>query len=249
MIGSNNRMTKNLAVKLERVSKIYLVHHEKPTLTERVIKRDMTEKFRALDGIDMEIYRGEKVGIVGVNGSGKTTLLKIIIGVATPSSGKVSAWGKVVSLIDLQAGFHPDLSGYENIFLNGLIVGMRKAEIINKMDMIVRFADIGKFIDAPLYTYSWGMKLRLGFSVAVNSDPDILVLDEGTIVGDKEFQEKCGDKIDEFYRAGKTIIIVSHWLALLEKWCERIIWINGGKIVEDGGLEVVENYKSVLVKK
>ncbi|MGD9129364.1 MAG: ABC transporter ATP-binding protein [Candidatus Woesebacteria bacterium] len=233
---------RKLAVSLQKITKIYTLHHEKPTFAENIIRRRRKEKFKALNKIDLKIYQGEKVGIIGANGSGKTTLLKIITGITTPSRGKVKTNGKIVSLIDLSAGFHPDLTGEENIFLNGLVIGMSKKEIKQKFKKIVEFADIGQFIDAPLYTYSAGMTLRLGFAVAVHSDPDILVLDENVAVGDERFRIKTEEKIDEFFEKKKTIVIVSHWLEFLKKNCERILWLEKGKVKRDGKKDILKSY-------
>lgn len=224
----------DLAIKLTNLTKTYQLHHEKPTLVENIFGRSKRELFTALNGVNLEIKKGEKVGIIGPNGSGKTTLLKLISGITTPTKGSVKIWGKVVSLIDLSAGFHPELTGQENIFLNALLVGMGKEEVKSKYDEIVRFADIGGFIDAPLFTYSSGMRLRLGFSIAVAADPDILILDEGIAVGDEDFQKKSSAKIEEFFRQKKTVIVVSHWLDYLKKHCRRIIVMDNGKITNDG---------------
>lgn len=187
-------MKKKVSVSLERVTKQYVIRHEKPTLTDHIFQRSWSEEFKALDDVSTVFHPGERVGIVGDNGSGKTTLLKIIAGITAPTSGDVAVRGKVVSLIQLDAGFHSDLTGLENIYLNGLIVGMSRQEIQKKIKKIVQFSGIEKFIDAPLYTYSDGMKLRLGFSVAIHADPDILILDEGFMAGDAEFQNKIKKK-------------------------------------------------------
>lgn len=230
MAKRNNR--KQPAISLKNVSKVYTLHHEKPTFVETVLKKSYSEQYTALDNINLDIYAGEKIGIIGPNGAGKTTLLKIISGITTPTSGSVKVRGKIVSLIGLDAGFHDELTGEENIFLNGLIIGMSKDKIRKKFNDIVAFADIKQFIDAPLFTYSQGMKLRLGFAVAVHSDPDILLLDEGFSVGDESFRKKSMERIDDFFKAGKTVVMVSHWVEFLEKICERMI------AVEDGGLVI-----------
>lgn len=231
-------------VVMRGIKKSYVVHHEKPTLVESVMKSGYREKFLAIDGVDLEILKGQKVAIIGPNGSGKTTLLKIMAGITVPTSGESFTRGKIVSLIDLQAGFQPDLTGFENIYLNGLIVGMSKEEIKEKVLDIVKFADIGRFIDAPLYTYSLGMKLRLGLAVAINSDPDVLILDEGILAGDKNFRLKTLEKLEEMFRAQKTIIMVSHWLEILKKLCDRVIWMEKGRIYMDGGVEVFGIYEN-----
>lgn len=240
--------SRKIAIKISNLKKKYVVRHEKPTFIEQIFNRSKKKEFEALKGIDLTIYKGERVGLVGTNGSGKTTLLKIISGIATPTSGKVKTQGKIVSLIELTAGFHPDLTGEENIYLNGIVIGMSREEIKKKYNEIVEFADIGDFIDSPLYTYSDGMKLRLGFSIAIHASPDILVVDEGITVGDKQFQLKSGDKLEEMFRENKTIIVVTHFAGYLEAHCDRIIWINRGKIHEDGGLDVIENYVSYYWK-
>lgn len=231
-------MKNNYAVKLSRISKDYIIHHEKPTLVEKVLKK-RNVKFRALHNINLVIKKGERVGIVGPNGSGKTTLLKIIAGIAAPTKGEVVTQGRVVSLIDLEAGFHPDLTGEQNIYLNGMLLGMSKKEMSNKISDIIKFADIGQFIYAPLFTYSEGMKLRLGFSIVTVCKPDILILDESFSVGDADFQKKTINKIREFEKNGATIIVVSHWLEFIKKNCKRIIVLEKGKILHDGGIKSI----------
>jgi len=237
-------MTIPTAVELINISKKYVVRHEKPTLVDQIFKKGRKKKFWALRNVNLIINKGERVGIVGRNGSGKTTLLKIVNGIARPTSGKVKTNGKVVSLIDLTAGFHPELTGEENIYLNAMLLKMDKKTTKKRFKAIIRFADIGSFIDAPLYTYSEGMKLRLGFSVAVHSNPDILILDEVMSVGDRDFQKKSFARIQEFYNRGKTIILTSHWESYIMENCDRVIWIDKGKIVMDGKTRsVLSKYK------
>lgn len=231
------------AISLRNVSKQYVLHHEKPTFVDRFFGKNYNEKFMALSNVDIEIPQGQKVAIIGENGSGKTTLLKIISGVTQPTHGKVATQGRVISLIDLEAGFHPELSGYENIAMNGLVVGMSRKEIASRMQQIIDFADIGSFIDAPLFTYSEGMKLRLGFSVAVHAEPDILVLDEMIATGDANFQKKCFDRIEHFFQQNKTIITVSHIMEFIEPHYQRIIWMENGKVKMDGDKKVVAEYR------
>ena len=222
----------SIAIRLTGVSKRYTIHHEKPTLVEKLVNgRD--EEFWALKDINLTIKKGERVGIIGPNGSGKTTLLKIIAGITTPTSGTVETHGKIVSLIDLEAGFHPDLTGIQNIYLNGMLLGMKKREIDGKLDAIIRFADIKQFIDAPLFTYSSGMKLRLGFSIAIHADPDVLILDEGMHVGDNNFQKKSQNRIKHFFRGKKTIVIVSHWIDYIKNSCERIVSVERGRVTQN----------------
>lgn len=244
-------MTKKLkpiAVELKNVTKRYLVHHEKPTFSEHLIKGSKKEVFTALDHINLTIYKGEKVGIIGPNGAGKTTLLKIISGITTPSGGKIVTKGKIVSLIDLEAGFHPDLSGEENIYLNGMVIGMSKKELSRKIVQIVDFADIGQFIDAPMYTYSSGMKLRLGFAIAVHADPEILILDEGMATGDQWFRTKAQKKLDDFFAKNKTVIVVSHWLDELQSICNRIVWVEHGMVKKNGTTGLLHTYKTQISK-
>lgn len=233
-----------IAIKLTHVSKEYIIHHEKPTLVEKFYK-GRNEKFWALKDINLTIRKGERVGIIGPNGSGKTTLLKIIAGITTPTSGAVETNGRIVSLIDIEAGFHPDLTGYQNIYLNGMLLGMTKQEITKKLHTIIQFANIKQFIDAPLFTYSSGMKLRLGFSVAVHADPDILILDEGLNVGDEYFQKKAFAKIESFFKQNKTIITVTHYMEFIQKYCDRIILLKEGQLLCDGGPSIVAYYKKL----
>lgn len=235
-------MKDNIAIKLTSVTKRYVLHHEKPTFVEDVIMRKKKENFLAIDNLSLIIKKGEKVGIVGHNGSGKTTLLKLISHITVPTKGKVVINGKIVSLIDLDAGFHPDLTGEENILLNGMVLGLNKEEIIKNYSNIVDFAGIGKFIDAPLYTYSSGMRLRLGFAVAIHANPDILVLDENISVGDEEFKKRINDKINGLAHSEKTIILVSHFRQYLEEFCNRYIVMSHGKIIMDGKEKILTSY-------
>ena len=220
----------NIAIKLGNVSKKYILHHQKPTLVENIFKLGSKEIIWALKNINLEIKRGEKIGIIGDNGSGKSTLLKIITGITTATTGKIKVNGRVVALIDLEAGFHPELTGEENIFLNGMLLGMNKQEIKKSFDKIVEFSGLGKFIDAPFYTYSNGMALRLGFSIAIYSEPDILLIDEILEVGDQEFQKKSYQKMQELFEKGKTILFISHYLSSILKLCTKTLWLDNGKI-------------------
>lgn len=225
-------MKQNIAIKLTNISKRYTIHHEKPTLVER-LTNGKDEEFWALKDISLTIKKGERVGIIGPNGSGKTTLLKIIAGITTPTSGTVETHGRIVSLIDLEAGFHPDLTGIQNIYLNGMLLGMSKYDITKKLDRIIRFADIKQFIDTPLFTYSSGMKLRLGFAVAIQAEPDTLILDEGFSAGDTNYRTKSLNKIQEFLQMGKTVLFVSHWLEFIQKNCRRILTLENGRIIKN----------------
>lgn len=224
--------SKNLGevvIDLQRVGKKYIVHHEKPTLAEdvgRKLRFQKEEEYWALREVSLQVRMGEKIGFYGPNGAGKTTLLKIIAGITEPTEGVVKTKGRIISLIDLEAGFHPDLTGQENIFLNGLVIGMSREEIEAKFAQIVDFAGIGDFITAPLYTYSSGMKLRLGFSVAIHAKPEILLLDEAMAMGDEEFQKKSKQKIDQIFESGATILMVSQLMYYLKINCRRIIKVQ-----------------------
>jgi len=233
-----------VAIKLVGVTKQYVIHHEKPTLVEKFVKgRD--ETFTALNNINLTIKKGEKVGIIGPNGSGKTTLLKVIADITTPTSGNIRTQGRIVSLIDLEAGFHPDLSGYQNIYMNGIVMGMKKSEINQKIQSIINFANLKQFIDIPIYMYSEGMKLRLGFSIAIHANPDILILDEALAVGDKEFKIKAEHQM-KFFAKEKTLVFSSHFKTDVKKYCKRIISLQRGKIIEDASLNHCKKYFKYL---
>ncbi|MEK7119077.1 MAG: signal peptidase I [Patescibacteria group bacterium] len=220
------RQNTHIAIKLTGVSKRYTIHHEKPTLVERLAK-GKDEEFWALKDVNLTIKKGERVGIIGPNGSGKTTLLKIIAGITTPTSGTVQTNGRIVSLIDLEAGFHPELTGIQNIYLNAMLLGVNKNKISQKLKSIIAFAAIGRFIDAPLFTYSAGMKLRLGFSIATHSDPDILIVDEGLSVGDMDFRQK-GLAVFRTLPRTKTILFTWQDIGVLQQFCDRVLIIDQG---------------------
>ncbi len=232
----------NLAIKFEKVEKYFLYTHQK-TLKEMIqalFKRKKTlERIHALKNINLEIKKGETVGIIGRNGAGKSTLLKLVAGVSQPNSGNVFVNGRVVPLIELGAGFHPELTGRENIFLNGVILGLSEKEIKSKIDQIIEFSEIKKFIDTPVKFYSSGMYMRLAFSVSVFVDPEILLVDEILAVGDNQFQNKCLARMEEFKKKGVTIIFVSHSLETVKKFCQRVIFLKEGKIITDGQPEKV----------
>lgn len=204
-------------------------------------------KFIALRDVTFEVRKGETFGIVGRNGSGKSTILGLIAGVIKQDKGEIFTNGKISSLLELGAGFHPDLSGIENIILNGIIMGNTRQEMLKKLEEIIDFSELGDFIYQPLRTYSSGMYIRLGFSVAVHINPDILLIDEALAVGDLNFQEKCLKKIREFKESGTTIILVSHDMGMIAKLCDRAVWIDTGKIMESGTPEkVITSYLEYL---
>lgn len=201
----------------------------------------------ALRGITLNIPRGKTVAIIGRNGSGKSTLLKLITGIYAPTSGVMEINGRISALLDLGAGFHPDFSGRENILINGIILGMSRAEVRERMDDIIAFSELGEFIDEPVRTYSSGMYMRLAFAVATHVDPDILIVDEILAVGDEHFSKKSMAKMTEFKKRGKTIVLVTHDLSTVERWCDEAAWIDGGYIRRVGRpSEVVAEYKQAI---
>ena len=216
-------------VSINKITKIYESYSEKNTLVEKLLLRKKPAKFVALNDISLQIQLGQNLGIFGPNGSGKSTLLKLIAGITIPSSGSIVVQGRVVSLIDLEAGFHTELSGIENIFLNGMIIGMTRPQIANQLDKIVEFADIGAFIYAPMFTYSQGMKLRLGLSIAIHSEPDILLIDEVIYAGDKKFQKKSKKKINSLFEK-RTVVLVSHSPEYIINYCDTLLVLERGKI-------------------
>lgn len=226
-------------IQFDDVVQHYRVVRERPdTLKEvftRILKRNKSVyEFAALKGVSFDIAPGEVVGIVGRNGSGKSTILKIIAGVFRPTSGNVRVNGRVAALIELAAGFHPDLTGRENIVINGLLLGLTRKEIKAREERIIDFAELGGFIDSPVKQYSSGMYMRLGFAIACEVDPDILLMDEILAVGDEAFQRKCLARVAEFRRGDKTIILVSHDMAAVRQFCERVIVVHEGEILADG---------------
>ncbi|WIG98110.1 polysaccharide ABC transporter ATP-binding protein [Myxococcus sp. SDU36] len=202
----------------------------------------------ALRGINLTIPKGKTVGIIGRNGSGKSTLLKLITGIYTPTSGDLQINGRISALLDLGAGFHPDFSGRENILINGIILGMTRAEVRARMDEIIAFSELGEFIDEPVRTYSSGMYMRLAFAVATHVDPDILIIDEILAVGDEHFSKKSLAKMTEFKRQGKTIVLVTHDLSTVERWCDVAAWIDGGYVRRVGApAEVTAEYREAII--
>jgi len=229
-------MNKTLAIKVQNLTKIYKLYKEPIDRLKEALNpfgKKYHNDFYALKDVSFEIQKGETVGIIGRNGSGKSTLLKIITGVLTPSSGRVNVHGKISAILELGAGFNPEMSGLENIYLNTSINGMSKEDTDKKIQEIIDFAELGEFIHQPLKTYSSGMKARLGFAVAINIDPDILIVDEALSVGDAAFQRKCFAKMEQIREAGATILFVSHSAGSIVNLCSRAIWLsNGEKIIE-----------------
>jgi lipopolysaccharide transport system ATP-binding protein len=199
-----------------------------------LIRSMSASRFFALDGISLEVQKGEAVGIIGANGSGKSTLLGLIAGVIGPQVGSVEVHGRVAPLLELGAGFHYELTGYENIVLNGVLMGLTRREVAARMEAIVAFSGLEASLNEPLRTYSSGMVARLGFSVAVHLDPDILLVDEILAVGDAHFQARCYERLEEFRRQGITFVIVSHALGEIRELCDRVVWLAGGRVMMQG---------------
>ena len=238
---------KEIAISVENVEKSFKIYKDKGfTLKERILffkSRNAYVKNNILRGISFDIEKGDILGIVGKNGSVKSTLLKLITKIIYPDSGNIKINGKVSSLIELGAGFHPDMTGRENIYINDSIYGLTKKEIDSKLDTIIKFSELEEFIDSPIRTYSSGMYMRLAFSVAINVEAEILLIDEILSVGDANFQAKCFRKMQELKDSGITIVIVSHDLHTMEKLCNKVIWIESGKIKRSGiPNEVLKEY-------
>ena len=235
-----------VVVEADHVSKKFrLVKERNNSLKATILRgrRVVAEDFWALRDVSLQVREGETFGLIGENGSGKSTMLKCLTRILTPNEGSVRVQGKVSALLELGAGFHPELSGRENVFLNGAILGLSQSELKKRFDAIVDFAGVGPFIDEPVKNYSSGMYVRLGFSVAINVDPDVLFVDEVLAVGDEAFQRKCNDKFNELRSAGKTIVLVSHGLAGVENMCDRVAWFSHGHLMQVGpAREVVMAY-------
>jgi ABC-type polysaccharide/polyol phosphate transport system ATPase subunit len=224
-------------VSVQHLSKKFRMAREKNnSLKAAVMRRHrvVADDFWALRDVSFDVYHGETFGLIGENGSGKSTMLKCLTRILPPTSGTCQVTGKVSALLELGAGFHPELSGRENVFLNGAILGMGQKELHRRFDEIVDFAGIGAFIDEPVKNYSSGMYVRLGFSVAINVEPDVLLVDEVLAVGDEAFQRKCNEKFSELRKAGKTIVLVSHSMGSVQALCDRVAWFEHGRLVDVG---------------
>jgi ABC-type polysaccharide/polyol phosphate transport system ATPase subunit len=230
------------AIELANVSKVYRRYSRRQfaTLKSALLQRSLlselrpSEMFPALQDVSFVVPKGSTYGVVGRNGSGKSTALKLVAGITKPTSGTVTVAGRISALIELGAGFHPEISGRENVFINGIMLGLTKREIVARFDEIVDFAELRDFIDAPVKTYSSGMYMRLGFAVAIHVDPDVLLVDEVLAVGDEGFTHKCLDKFAEIRRRGKTILLVTHSLSLVERFCDQAVWLDGGHVLAHG---------------
>lgn len=239
-------MKKNYAIEVKNVTKKFKLFYDKPsTLKERVVfwNHKKAEERTILNNINLNIKNGETVALIGVNGSGKSTLLKLMTKIIYPTKGEIKTYGKLTSLLELGAGFHPDFTGRENIYFNASIFGLTKKEIDKRINDIIEFSELGDLIDNPVRTYSSGQYMRLAFSIAINVEAEILLIDEILAVGDQHFQEKCFDKLASLSKSDKTIVIVSHSLEQLKQICSRGIWINNGKIEFDGNInDAIKKY-------
>lgn len=239
----------NIAVEVKNMTKVFKIYMDKAnTLKEKLLffSRGKKEIRKVLEDINLTIKKGETVALIGTNGSGKSTLLKLMTKIYYPTVGNVYTNGKLTSLLELGAGFHPDFSGRENIYFNASIFGLSRKEIDNRLEDIIKFSELEEFIDNPVRTYSSGMYMRLAFSIAINVDADILLIDEILAVGDQHFQDKCFNKLLELKESDKTIVMVSHSLESVRKLCNRAIWIYDGKVRLDGECnKVIDEYLKV----
>lgn len=242
-------MEKKIAIEVKNIVKVYKLYDKlRDRMYDALGLKKNYKRYYALNGVDLSVYQGETVGIIGTNGSGKSTLLKIITGVLSPTSGEVNVNGRISALLELGAGFNMEYNGIENVYLNGTMLGYSEKEIDEKLPAILEFADIGDYVYQPVKTYSSGMFVRLAFAVAINIEPEILIVDEALSVGDVFFQAKCYHKFEEFKKMGKTIIFVSHDLGSISKYCDRVFLLNKGKLLGEGNpKEMIDAFKRVLV--
>jgi ABC-type polysaccharide/polyol phosphate transport system ATPase subunit len=227
----------DIAVRVDQVTKSFRMYHERNQSLKSAIMRGRTsvhEDFLALDDVSFDVTSGSTFGLIGSNGSGKSTLLKCLANIYYPNKGSITHFGKIAAMLEVGSGFHAELSGRENIFLNGSILGMSKKEVTRKFEEIVDFSGVEQFIDQPVKNYSSGMYVRLGFAIAINVDPDILVVDEVLAVGDAEFQDKCFRKFEDFKAAGKTVILVSHSMDTVQNMCDHAAWLSHGELQKVG---------------
>ena len=242
----------DIAIKVNHVYKSFNVYYDRAnTLKERLLfigRNKKREKREILNDINIDIKKGETVALIGVNGSGKSTLLKLMTQIIFPNKGTIETHGKLTSLLELGAGFHPDFSGRENIYFNSSIFGLTKKEIDSRLEQIIEFSELGELIDNPVRTYSSGQYMRLAFSVAINVDAEILLIDEILSVGDQHFQEKCFNKMRELRKEGKTMVFVTHSMESVRNLCDRAIWLYNGIVRMDGNTdEVVDEYLRVTM--
>ena len=226
-------------IKLDQVSKCFRLARQKPFLAKQLFhsllqRPSSVDRIWALKDVSLQVGPGEAVGVIGANGSGKSTLLSLVAGTAYATEGYVTVTGRIGPLLELGAGFHPDLTGYENIFLNASLLGMRRQDVERQLDSIVEFSGIGEFIDTPIQTYSTGMAARLGFAVIAHSQPEILLVDEALSVGDAQFRIRCEETIQRFLANGTTMLLVSHDLLTIERVCQRVVWLDHGRVRDQG---------------
>lgn len=235
---------------VKNITKIYKVYKSNfDRLKEIFINKKYHKEFTSNEDISFDLYEGETLGIIGVNGAGKSTLLKMIAGVIVPTSGKITRHGKITALLELGTGFNNEMNGYDNIFLNGTLIGMKESVIKKKLDQIINFSELGEYIYEPIKTYSSGMKMRLAFSIAIFSEPKVLIVDEALAVGDAHFSAKCTKALKERKKKNMSIIYVSHSLNSLKLLCDRVLLINKGKLIEEGKPEDVINKYNFLIAK
>ena len=239
----------SISIDVNHVTKTFKLYSDKPqTLKEKLVRgfKNKTEVRTVLKDINLKIKKGETVALIGVNGSGKSTLLKLMTRIIYPNKGTLKTYGKLTSLLELGAGFHPDFTGRENIYFNASVFGLTRSEIDARVDNIIKFSELDDLIDSPVRTYSSGQYMRLAFSVAINVDAEILLIDEILAVGDQHFQDKCFAKLEELKKSDKTIVIVSHSLGAVKKLCTRGIWIYNGEVRKDGDIkDVIDEYLKV----
>ena len=244
-------MDKDTAIEVKNLTKVYRLY-DKPMDRLKdslgLMRKKKYKEHLALNNVTLSVKKGETVGIIGTNGSGKSTILKIITGVLSPTQGEVNVDGHISALLELGAGFNMEYNGIDNIYLNGMMIGFSEEEITKRLDAILEFADIGDYVYQPVKTYSSGMFVRLAFAVAINIDPEILIVDEALSVGDVFFQAKCYHKFEEFKKKGKTILFVSHDLSSISKYCDRAVLLNQGVLLGEGTpKKMIDIYKQVLV--
>ncbi len=250
-ISTNGTGVELPAIELQNVSKEFIIIHRERSIKSAVMRLLMwnvprKERFLALEDISFSVPRGQTVGVVGANGQGKSTLLSLLARIYRPTRGRITVRGRIASLLELEAGFQPDFTGFENIYLNGVIMGLTHAQLDERLEQIAAFADIGDHLTQQVKHYSSGMKARLGFAVAAHAGPEVLLVDEVLAVGDAEFQERCFQKIEQFKREGVTIFVVSHDVRALRRVCDRVLWIEKHRIKADGpAQEILDSYQGL----
>lgn len=242
----------NTAVRVDHVTKSFRLYHERNQSLKSAVmrrRRSIYEDFLALDDVSFDVPVGSTFGLIGSNGSGKSTLLKCLANIYHPNQGSITHYGKIAAMLEVGSGFHHELSGRENVFLNGSILGMSRREVTRKFDEIVDFSGVEKFIDQPVKNYSSGMYVRLGFAIAINVEPDILVVDEVLAVGDQEFQDKCYQKFRDLKAQGRTVILVSHSMETVQGMCEQAAWLNHGELLAVGdAAPTIKSYLDSLAR-